>query len=124
MLSATPLIAFLTTDDPPAALAFYRDTLGLKLIADEPFALVFDAAGTMLRIQKMEVVTPPPATALGWRVADMDAAVAELTAAGVALERFPGLPQDERGIMTFPDGARVVWFRDPAANLLSLTAWG
>jgi hypothetical protein len=47
--------------------------------------------------------------------------MADLLAAGVAFERFPSLPLDAQSVMTFPDGAQVAWFRDPAGNLLSLT---
>ena len=121
MLTDTPLIAFLATSDPDATLVFYRDTLQLTLIADEPYALVFKAGGTMLRIQKVPQVTAVPYTWLGWQVTDIAAVVERLTAAGVPCEQFPGLPQDERGIMTFAGGARVAWFRDPAGTLLSLT---
>jgi predicted enzyme related to lactoylglutathione lyase len=57
---------------------------------------------------------------LGWNVDDIEAAVARLAAAGVTCERygFPG--QDERGIMRFPDGTRVAWFKDPDGNVLSV----
>lgn len=52
----------------------------------------------------------------------MFAGAAELLAAGgVVFERFPGLDQDERGILTSPDGAKIAWFKDPSGNILSLT---
>lgn len=121
MLDSAPMIAFAATAEAGAAKHFYRDVLKLHLVADEPFALVFNAHGTMLRIQKVEAVVPMPYTALGWQVDDIEAVCGRLTEAGVELERFEGLPQDERGIMTFPDGAQVAWFRDPDGNLLSLT---
>jgi hypothetical protein len=35
--------------------------------------------------------------------------------------RIPGIPQDERGIWTTPNGDRVAWFKDPDGNTLSLT---
>lgn len=121
MLTSAPIIAFVATADAQAAMHFYRDVLQLPLTADEPFALVFDANGTMLRIQKVESVTAVPYTALGWKVDDIDVVHERLTAAGVDFERFAGLGQDERGVATFPDGAKVAWFRDPDGNLLSLT---
>jgi len=31
------------------------------------------------------------------------------------------MDQDNRGIWTAPSGARVVWFKDPDGNTLSLT---
>ncbi|MSQ09460.1 MAG: VOC family protein [Dehalococcoidia bacterium] len=114
-------MAFVACSDAAVALAFYRDTLGLSLIADEPFALVFDTAGTQLRVQKVQQVVVVPYTALGWRVPDMAASVAALTARGVRFELFPGMPQDASGVMAFPGGAQVAWFKDPDDNLLSLT---
>ena len=48
------------------------------------------------------------------------AAIEELSANGVVFEKFPGLPQDDLGIMTFEGGAQVAWFKDPDGNILSL----
>ena len=121
MLHAAPLVAFAATADPARALAFYRDTLGLPLTADEPFALVFDAHGTMLRVQKVEEVRAAPYTVLGWRVADIRAAVKELARRGVRFERYEGMGQDRSGVWQSPGGARVAWFKDPDGNVQSLT---
>jgi hypothetical protein len=44
------LVAFIATRDTTRAKAFYADTLGLALIGEDQFAVVFDANGTMLRI--------------------------------------------------------------------------
>ena len=120
MLSESPLIAFLATAQPERSRTFYQDALGLKLLADEPVALVFDAAGTTLRVSKVPAVAPAPYTVLGWQVDDMAATVAELAAKGVAFERYEGFVQDEAGVATLA-GARVAWFKDPDGNLLSLT---
>jgi catechol 2,3-dioxygenase-like lactoylglutathione lyase family enzyme len=49
-LGSAPLVTFVATSDSARARAFYEDVLGLRLIADEPYALVFDANGIMLRI--------------------------------------------------------------------------
>ncbi|MSR60874.1 MAG: hypothetical protein EXS08_00310 [Planctomycetes bacterium] len=57
---------------------------------------------------------------LGWNVADIEAALTRLATAGVRCERFGFPGQDERGIMTCADGARVAWFKDPDGNVLSL----
>jgi catechol 2,3-dioxygenase-like lactoylglutathione lyase family enzyme len=121
MLTSHDLIAFVATKRPDDAKAFYGTVLGLRLVEDSPFALVFDAAGTMLRVQKVRELVPAPHTALGWRVADIRAEVEALAARGVAFERYPGLEQDDLGIWTSPAGGRIVWFRDPDGNVLSLT---
>ncbi|MEJ0012844.1 MAG: VOC family protein [Bauldia sp.] len=120
-LGAAPLIAFLATADAARSRAFYADTLGLRLVDDSPFALEFDVGGVMLRIQKVETLTPHPFTALGWQVGDIGAQITELAREGVVFERFAGLEQDGAGVWTSPSGARIAWFRDPDGNLLSLT---
>ena len=118
----TRAIAFVATSQPERALGFYRDVLGLSLVADTPFALVFDAFGTMLRVQKAARVQPTPYTSFGLAVEDIERSVHALAERGVVGVRFPHFTQDELGIWTAPDdGAKVFWFHDPDLNLLSLS---
>ena len=115
------IISFVATQNPANALVFYAETLGLKLISDDPFAMVFDANGTMLRVQKVRDLAPARHTVLGWEVPDISAKTRELTKRGVHFERFEGVTQDESGVWTAPSGAKVAWFKDPDGNILSLT---
>ncbi len=121
-LSQYNLIGFATIVDVARAKAFYRDTLGLRLVSEEPpFALVFDANGIMLRLGMAKERPPAHGTVLGWQVPEITSAVASLLQAGVVFERFEGLNQDELGIWASPNGATVAWFKDPDGNLLSLS---
>lgn len=117
------VIAFVPTRDPRKARAFYADTLGLKLVSEDPFALVFDAHGVVLRIANVSSTDfkPAPFTILGWDVPNVAKMVSELAQNGVQFERFPGMEQDEHGAWTSPSGARIAWFKDPDGNILSLT---
>ena len=121
LLGSSKIAAFSATANPERAKAFYRDQLGLKLVSDEPYALVFDANGTMLRVQKVEKVGEAKYTTLRWNVSDIQAMVQELEKAGVKFESY-GLPgQDEKGIWTPPgSSAKIAWFKDPDGNILSL----
>ncbi len=121
MLGSCKIIAFVGTRDPDRAKSFYRDTLGLPLVSEDPNALVFDAHGTMLRVSIVPEMTPAKYTVLGWQVPDIVATEKDLGKAGVKLERFEGFRQDELGIWMAPSGARVAWFKDPDGNLLSIT---
>jgi catechol 2,3-dioxygenase-like lactoylglutathione lyase family enzyme len=121
MLDKQPIIAFVPTIDAARARAFYEGVLGLRLVSDDPFALVFDANGTMLRVVKLQSFTPAPFTILGWDVPDIDDAVTRLTQRGVAFEHYAMPAQDPRGIWTSPAGARIAWFKDPDGNVLSVT---
>jgi len=120
MLSNSRIATFIATSKPEEALKFYQDVLGLTLVSDEQYAIVFDSNGTTLRVQKAGNFTPQQFTALGWHVDDIEATMAALRAKGVTFEQFPWMPEDSNGIMTFPDGARVAWFKDPDGNVLSL----
>jgi len=120
-MNSSKIICFVATQHPEKARTFYESTLGLKFISDDPFAMVFDVNGTMLRVQKVQELHPAKHTVLGWEVPDIGARMKELMAKGVRFERFPGLPQDELGAWTTPSGAKVAWFADPDGNTLSLT---
>jgi catechol 2,3-dioxygenase-like lactoylglutathione lyase family enzyme len=121
-LSAHKIIGFVTIVDVERAKSFYGDTLGLRLISEEPpFALVFDANGIMLRLAMGKELKPAPGTVLGWQVTDIDSVVRNLGAAGVQFERYEFLQQDDLGIWTAPGGAKVAWFKDPDGNTLSVS---
>lgn len=124
MLAAEEPIAFLATQEPAAARTFYEGTLGLRFVADEPFALVFELNGRMLRIFKVQQLTPAAHTVLGWKVPDIAAQVRELGGRGITFQRIEGMPQDSLGIWVSPSGAKVAWFKDPDGNTLSLTQFG
>jgi catechol 2,3-dioxygenase-like lactoylglutathione lyase family enzyme len=121
VLAGADLIAFVATADPARAREFYGGTLGLELAEESPYAVVFRAPGTMLRVTVVDEVVAAPYTVLGWAVADVAARVRELAARGLACERYPGLEQDQLGVWRSPSGARIVWFKDPDGNTLSLT---
>jgi predicted enzyme related to lactoylglutathione lyase len=115
------LIAFVPATDLDRARAFYEGVLGLAVTEQSRFAVAFDVDGTMLRVAAVERRVAAPYTVLGWAVPDIAAAIDDLTARGVAFERFEGMDQDARGVWRSPSGARVAWFHDPDGNVLSLT---
>jgi catechol 2,3-dioxygenase-like lactoylglutathione lyase family enzyme len=121
LLASAEIVSFVATKNADAARAFYRDVLGLTLVSEDDFAIVFDANGRRLRVQKVQDFTPHPFTALGWWVSDIAGTVAAIRAKGFVFERYEGMGQDESGIWTAPGGAKVAWFKDPDGNLLSLT---
>ena len=121
ILGSAKLVAFAATSLPAKALTFYRDTLGLRLVEESPFAFVFDAHGTMLRLTPVQKVAVGQYTVLGWEVKDIEATVTKLTSAGVKFNRYPGMEQNELGIWQSPSRARIAWFKDPDGNTLSVT---
>ena len=118
MLGDQPLIAMIATTQPERAKAFYSDVLGLKLVEDGWFALVYMAGGTRLHIQKVKEFSPLPFTAIGWTVPDIAATVAALAQKGIKFERFDGMKQDAAGIWTTPEGgAKSAGSKTPTATL-------
>jgi predicted enzyme related to lactoylglutathione lyase len=121
MLNESNVVTFVATSKPDSAKSFYEQTLGLRLVTDDAFAIVFDANGIMLRVQKVQEPAPPNYTVLGWDVADIEASVKELLNRGVTCERYQWLEQNESGVWTSPSGGKIAWFKDPDGNILSLT---
>ena len=103
---------------------FYEQTLGLKFVSEDPFALVFDSNGVTIRIANVASVKgfkPAAYTVLGWQVRSAEEAVQALAEKGVKFERFKGMDQDSLGVWSSPSGVRVAWFKDPDGNILSVT---
>jgi catechol 2,3-dioxygenase-like lactoylglutathione lyase family enzyme len=115
-----PAHAIVATRDLDRALAFYSGVLGLTVIENDAYGCFLEAGGTEVRLSVVEDHEPSGLPVLGWLVPDVAATVAALAAAGFPAERFEGLGQDDAGVWTGPDGARLAWFRDPDGNLLSM----
>ena len=121
MLSFTKLVAFVPTKDAKKARPFFEGVLGLRFVSEEPFALVLDANGIMVRVAVVAEFKPQPFTVLGWEVSDITKEVARLHEQGVHFEKYGMKGQDEQGVWSSPSGAKVAWFKDPDGNVLSLT---
>jgi catechol 2,3-dioxygenase-like lactoylglutathione lyase family enzyme len=121
LASAKPVV-IIATRDRALSLPFYRDTLGLPLLAQDPFAAVFRLAGAVMRLSSVEGWTAHAHTVFGFEVTDIAAAIRALSAKGVRFINYPEFGQSEEGVWTSPDGAaKVAWFNDPDGNNLSLT---
>lgn len=118
MLTHTGAFSGFSTNDIGAARAFYADTLGIA-VKEEEGMLNLDLGGQRVLVYPKDDHQASTYTVLNFEVADIDAAVDELTAAGVELERYPGAPQDARGIVR-EWGPPIAWFTDPAGNILSV----
>lgn len=125
MLSDAAVVGFIPTTDGERAQRFFTEMLGLELVVDAQFALIFRVGGRvsggMLRVVRMEEFTPASYTIFGWEVEDISATARELARRGVEIARYSFVEQDADGIWTAPGGDRVVWFRDADGNTLSLS---
>ncbi len=115
------IMGFVASAKHEEARDFYSTVLGLKLIHDDDFAMVFEVFDRqVLRVQKLETHTPQPFTSFGWQVSEIVGICKTLAERGVKFMHygFPG--QDDDGICTFPNADKVAWFNDPDGNILSL----
>jgi catechol 2,3-dioxygenase-like lactoylglutathione lyase family enzyme len=97
--------------DAEKALGFYRDQLGMTQLPRPDFGPGYwlDAGGQQVHL--MEVDAPPPgANHFAIRVDDIDAAVADLQAAGVDVQRIP----------LMPGAGHQAFLHDPFGNFLEL----
>jgi predicted enzyme related to lactoylglutathione lyase len=109
-------------DDLTKAREFYGQTLDLRIGDVEPMPGLLTlhlGSGQRVLVYEKPDFTPATYTVLNFAVPDVGAAVSELTSRGVALERYPGLPQDDDGVMR-GNGPDIAWFTDPAGNILSV----
>jgi methylmalonyl-CoA/ethylmalonyl-CoA epimerase len=102
--------------DLQRAIGFYRDVLGLPYLFEIPSTAFFQAGGVRLMVGTAEAPEfDHPASILYYRVPDIQAAFAALTAAGVHVEHEP------RMIAKMPD--HDLWmgfFRDSEDNVAAL----
>ena len=107
-----------------AAKVFYGDTLGLE-VKDQPMGTLGVGIGngvTVMIYHKPDFV-PATYTILNFPVPDVDAAVDQLVAAGVEMQRYPGTDQDAKGISR-GQGPTIAWFTDPSGNIISVLEEG
>lgn len=123
MLTITGGFSGFSVSDQAAALAFYQDTLGLDVV-DTGMGLELHLSSSLhVFVYPKADHVPATYTVLNFEVADIDAAVDELVAAGVELKRYEGAHQDDKGIARGKAagyGPDIAWFTDPAGNILSV----
>ena len=115
-----------STYDLASAKAFYGDTLGLNVKEEAMHVLSIDLpGGGSLFIYPKKDHAPATFTVLNFQVDDIDAAVEELNAKGIAIERYDigEVQPDDKGIYrgkAAGHGPDIAWFKDPAGNILSV----
>ncbi len=124
MLEQSKAFSGFSVDDIEAARQFYTEALGLSVTqTNGMLSLVTAGARMTLIYPKGEQHVPATYTILNFPVNDIDAVVDALASRGVEMSRYPGMPQDEKGIMRGRAAGRgpdIAWFTDPAGNVLSV----
>lgn len=123
MLAESTITAFVPITKVEHSKLFYVDTLGLKLISQDDYALELAGRESILRLTIVNKFEPQAFAVLGFKVKDLVATVESLMKKGVNFEKYDSLNQDDLGIWISPSKAKVAWFKDPDENLLSLTQY-
>ena len=97
--------------DMNAAVAFYRDTLGLPLIFQSPFWSEFETGGTKLALHPASEENPAGTVQLGLGTEDIDNFYAAGQAEGIVFTTPP----------TDMHGSRIARFRDPDGAEISVS---
>lgn len=124
MLTTTHGFSGFSVRDIDEAKAFYEGVLGLSTDTNAMGILdITLPGGAHVMAYPKDDHVPAVFTILNLAVDDIDVAVAELTEAGVSLERYEGMPQDDRGVLrgkAADRGPDIAWFLDPSGNILSV----
>ncbi|MFP5333590.1 MAG: VOC family protein [Acidimicrobiia bacterium] len=106
-------------EDLDRAVAFYRDTVGLSLLArfDPPGLAFFDLDGVRLLVER-----GASSALLYLATDDIDARVETLRSAGVTIETEPHIIfRDDEGVFGAPGTEEwMAFFRDSEDNLVGL----
>ena len=121
MLSDHPVFPILLSRNLDESRIFYRDTLGLELIREDPDRLVFRCGGgTQLVLTESTTGTSDTQTQMAWRVPDVRAAIADLRARGVRIEEYEAPdPVTSDGVADMGH-TWAAWFIDPHGNVLAV----
>ena len=123
MFSKSRAYSGFSTNDLANAKTFYADTLGLQVTEQMGNLMLLLEGGGRVLIYPKENHEPATFTVLNFPVDDIDSAAEALNRAGIQLERYEGIEQDERGIAR-DEYTAIAWFKDPAGNILSILHGG
>jgi catechol 2,3-dioxygenase-like lactoylglutathione lyase family enzyme len=128
-LGAGGVATRLPAQDLERARRFYAEKLGLEPVETRPGGLRYECASGGFALFQSTGRPSGEHTQMGWKVADLEAAVTELRDRGVKFEHVdvPGL-RTINGIAdvegnypsTGATGERAAWFRDSEGNLLGI----
>jgi len=121
MLSDHPVFPILLSTDMTASRAFYHDTLGLAILAEDEERIVLRCGGgTQLVISRSTIGTADTQSQMAWRVPDLQAALADLRARGVHIEEYEApYPVTTEGVADMGH-SWAAWFIDPSRNVLAV----
>lgn len=114
------VVATIPVSDLDRARAFYGETLGLTILWENPASIRFGCGDASELSTFKRPGTATQHTLAHFEVSDIEAAVRELEAKGVAFVDYTEGPLQTTGHIAQLGPARGAWFRDPDGNFLGL----
>lgn len=119
MLESSKASSNFAVNDLNRVKQFYAETLGVK-VRESKEGFELHPGNTDVFIYPKPDHQPATFTVLNFLVKDIEGAVDELKRKGVSFEHYEGeIKTDEKGIQR-NGGPTIVWFKDPAGNILSV----
>ena len=119
MESARMIVATIPVSDLDRARDFYRDTLGLTRLWENPASIRFGVGGSELSVFRRGAVGAQH-TMAHFEVGDIELAVRDLESKGVEFLDYDEGPLRTAGHIAEMGPARGAWFKDPDGNILGL----
>ncbi|RYZ99771.1 MAG: VOC family protein [Sphingobacteriaceae bacterium] len=124
MFKDTKAFGSFSVNDTAKAKVFYSNTLGLEVTQVHEMGDILDitlSGGFHVMAYPKPNHEPATFTILNFNVDDVEKAVKDLKAKGVAFESYDSeyLKTDEDNIAR-GGGPKIAWFKDPAGNILSV----
>ena len=123
MVDTTKAYSSFAAKDIEATRSFFADKLGVdaRSLYDGQLLELQLHDGMRVLIYPKDDFQPATFTVLNFPVADIDAAVDDLTSKGISMQRYDGFHQDGKGIQRSDgQGPDIAWFTDPNGNVIAI----
>lgn len=120
MLGDKDVHAIVAVKDLEISKNFYENTLGLKIIDENPGGVMYASGNTKIFVYPSENAGTNQANAASWEVDSLEEVVNELKNKGVTFEQYdmPGVTRE--GDIHIMGPMRAAWFKDPSGNILCI----
>ena len=121
MLKTSPIFAYIPASNISRARKFYEGTIGLTPKEEYAGGVFYECGGAQVFLYPTPNAGTSKASQAFWRVADVEAEVAELKARGVKFEEYNMPGMTIKNSIATAGGAKTAWFKDTEGNILAIS---
>jgi extradiol dioxygenase family protein len=123
MLGERDVTTMVPVKDAGEAAKFFEQALGLTRLESSPTVIRYRSGSSTLIVYESQTAGTNKGTTALWTVDDLEGAVRELKARGVAFERYDDVPGVTRDGDIHDLGAfKTAWFKDPTGNTFEVNS--